>query len=154
MDFYHRGTEDTEKTFFIRRGGTRQIKIFCPFRTQILCCIGVSCSFCDSIPEGLPACREFMIQSSPPDWIIRNPPLCSLCLRGDPVLKKRYSISYGRWQKFANSAIIKVLICHILRINCQSNPREDRKSLLIFKLYRSKWAWHGICSILVLKKYW
>jgi hypothetical protein len=24
--FYHRGTEDTERTFFIWRGGTRQIK--------------------------------------------------------------------------------------------------------------------------------
>jgi hypothetical protein len=73
-------------------GDARQIKTFYPFKTLILPCIRVSCSFCDSIPEGI----VFMIQSpSPacaaeaatvrrrPDWIIKRLPLCPLCLCGE-----------------------------------------------------------------------
>lgn len=76
-----------------------------------------------------------------------------VCLCGDPALQKSQSYnSYGRWRKFANSVIKKVLICHILRISCHFGCGGNQKSPLILKPYRSNCTWHGICSILHLEK--
>jgi hypothetical protein len=50
----------------------------------------------ESVPEGLPSGREFMIQSPSPDWIIRAFPQRSLRLRGDlGVSRQRYSHNYS-----------------------------------------------------------